>query len=294
MATKLSTGGSMPSVAFGFWQVPGDKCSEVLEAAIDAGFRCLDCAAIYGNEAEVGEALSKVFASGKVRREDLFVVSKLWATDWHQVGAACDKSLRDLKLDYVDLYLVHSAVGVDASAGLDALGRKVRAKVPVHKLWQDMEALVRTGKAKSIGVSNWSCLQIADLMLYAEIPPAVNQLEIHPTFSCEELAQWCLSEGIAVMGYCTLGSGKPDMTSELVLQAAKRLNVSSAQILMRWSQQKGYIPVTKSMSLERMRTNLSLGFELSAEEMKALDGLDGGLPMKICNHAGEFGLPLYS
>jgi len=290
----MAASGALPSIAFGFWQIPSEQVAEALEAAIDAGFRCLDCAAIYGNEAAVGEALAKVLSSGKVKREELYVVSKLWATDWHQVGAACDKTLRDLQLDYVDLYLVHSAVGIDADAGLDAQGRKIRAKVPVHKLWADMEALVRAGKSKAIGVSNWSCLQIADLLTYAEVPISVNQLEIHPTHACGDLAQWCLSQGIAVMGYCTLGSGKPDATAEPVLQAAQRLGVSAAQVLIRWSQQKGYTPVTKTVSSERMRANLSLDFELSAQEIAALDALDGGLPMKICNHAGEFGLPLYS
>merc|ERR1711957_1077629 len=134
-----------------------------------------------------------------------------------------------------------------------------------------MEGLVKAGKAKAIGLSNWSCSQLADALNYAAIPPAVNQLEVHPTHSCEELAQWCLSEGIAVMGYCTLGSGKPDMTLPAVEKAARRLSVISAQVLVKWSSQKGYIPVTKSVHAERMKMNRSLDFELSADEMKELD-----------------------
>merc|ERR1711920_840447 len=155
-------------------------------------------------------------ASGKVKREDLYIVSKLWASDWHQVEAACAKTLADLRLDYVDLYMVHSAVGEDRAAGLDAKKRKIRPRIPFHMLWKDMEALVKAGKTKSIGVSNWSCLQLADALNYAVIKPAVNQLEIHPTYSNEDLAQWCLSEGIAVMGY---------------------------------------IPVTRSLNPDRMKTN---------------------------------------
>lgn len=294
MSVKLNNGTEMPNVAFGFWEIPGDKCAEALKGAIEAGYRCLDFAAIYGNEANIGEALSEILASGKVKREELYIVSKLWASDWHQVEAACTKSLTELKLDYLDLYLVHSSVGVDTAAGLDAKRRKIRPKKPFHVLWQDMEALVKAGKTKSIGVSNWSCLQVADALNYATIPPAVNQLEIHPTYSSEALAQWCLSEGVAVMGYCTLGAGKPDLTLEPVVKAAARLNVSPAQVLMRWSLQKGYVPVTKSVNPERMRSNRALEFELSAEEVAALDGFDGGLAMKICNHAGEFGLPVYN
>jgi diketogulonate reductase-like aldo/keto reductase len=294
MSVKLSDGNSMPSIAFGFWQIPGEQCAAALEAAIDAGYRCLDFAAIYGNEEECGEALAKVFASGKVKREDLYIVTKLWATDWHQVDAACSLSLQKLKLDYVDLYLVHSSVGVDVSAGLDEKRRKIRHKIPFHVLWKDMEGLVKSGKTKSIGVSNWSCLQVADALNYATIPPAVNQLEIHPTFSSADLAQWCLSAGVAVMAYCPLGSGKPDMTLEPVTKAASRLGVSPAQVLIKWSLQKGYVPVTKSVNPDRMKSNRALDFALSEEEVEALDACEGGMDMKICDHAGEFGLPVYN
>jgi len=228
-----------------------------------------------------------------VKREELYIVSKLWASDWHKVDEACTKSLTNLKLEYLDLYLVHSAVGVDVVAGLDDKGRKIRPKIPLHMLWKDMEGLVASGKTKSIGVSNWSCLQVADALNYATIKPAVNQLEIHPTYASEALAQWCLSEGVNVMGYCTIGAGKPDLTLEPVTRAADRLGVSAGQVLMKWSVQKGYVPITKSSSVERMKSNKSLDFELSEEEMTALDGCDGGLAMKICDHAAEFGLPMY-
>lgn len=294
MSVKLNDGTSMPSVAFGFWNVPNDKAVEALKGAIDAGYRCLDCASIYGNQAKIGEGLEEIFASGKVKREDLYIVSKLWASDWHKVEAACAKTLADLRLDYVDLYMVHSAVGEDVAAGRDAKKRKIRPSIPFHMLWKDMEALVKAGKTKSLGVSNWSCLQLADALNYAVIKPAVNQLEIHVTYSNEALAQWCLSVDIAVMGYCTLGSGKPDLTLEPVTKAAKRLGVVAGQVLMKWSVQKGYIPVTKSLNPDRMKTNRALDFELSAEEIQALDACDGGLVMKICNHAGEFGLPMYN
>mmetsp|Transcript_26576 Transcript_26576/g.80033 ORF Transcript_26576/g.80033 Transcript_26576/m.80033 type:complete len:291 (-) Transcript_26576:76-948(-) len=290
MPVKLNDGTAMPQVAYGFWQIPSDRCAEALEAAIDAGHRCLDFAAVYGNEAAIGEALERILAAGKVRREELYIISKLWATEWHQVDAACSRSLADLRLSYLDLYLVHSAVGVDAGAG----GMKVRPRIPFHVLWRDMEGLVRCGKTKSIGVSNWSCLQVADALSYAAIPPAVNQLEIHPTYNNEALAQWCVSQGIVVMGYCTLGSGRPDMELPAAQEAASRLGVAPAQVLIKWSAQKGYVPVTRSLQAERIKASLDLQFELSDSELKALDACDGGLPMKICNHEGEFGLPLYS
>jgi len=293
MAVQLNDGSSMPTLAFGFWNIPAEQCALALESAIDAGYTCLDFAAIYGNEVAIGETLSNIFKSGKAKREDLFIVSKLWATDWHQVDKACAKTLSDLQLDYLDLYLVHTAVGVDKEAGFDAKGRKIRPRIANYELWGKMEELVKAGKTKSIGVSNWSCLQLADAFSYAKIPPAVNQVEIHPTFSNEKLAQWCLSVDMAVMGYCTLGPGKPDMTLEAVKQAAERLTATPAQVLMKWSQQKGYIPITKSVTPDRIKSNRELAFHLNEEEMKALDASDGGLKMKVCDQAGEFGLPIY-
>merc|ERR1711879_412969 len=142
-------------------------------------------------------------------------------------------------------------------------------------------------------MGNWSYLQVADCLNYCEIPPAVNQLEIHPTFSNEQIAQWCLSEGIVVMGYSTLGAGKPDMSLPVVQEAAKRLDVTPAQVLMKWSMQKGYVPLTKSVNKERIMQNLQLNFELNEDEMKQMDSVDGGVPMKVCDHSQQFGLPLY-
>ena len=176
MTIRLNNGASMPQTAFGFWELNADQCSIALERAIDEGYRLLDFASIYGNEAACGRALAKVLASGKIKREELFIVSKLWATDWHQVDKACRKSLVDLQLDYVDLYFVHSPVGYDEVAGQDSMGRNIRPSIPNHVLWRDMEALVTGGKARAIGVSNWSCLQIADCLNYAKIPPAVVQV----------------------------------------------------------------------------------------------------------------------
>mmetsp|Transcript_93853 Transcript_93853/g.195784 ORF Transcript_93853/g.195784 Transcript_93853/m.195784 type:complete len:182 (+) Transcript_93853:98-643(+) len=143
MSVELNCGLKMPNIAFGFWQSPAAECAQALEAAIDAGYRCLDGASVYGNEADIGEALAKVLQSGKVKREELFIVSKLWADDWHQVEAACDKTLKDMQLDYLDLYLVHMPVGIDKPAGLDSLGRQQRSKVPTHVMWKEMEGLVK-------------------------------------------------------------------------------------------------------------------------------------------------------
>jgi len=294
MAIKLSSGALMPNQAFGFWELTPEECEIAIEGAIEEGWRLLDFASIYGNEEACGRALAKVFAAGKVKREELFIISKLWATDWHQVDAACSKTLKDLQLDYLDLYLVHSPVGIDEPAGKDALGRRIRAKVPNHVLWRHMEGLVEAGKVKSIGVSNWSLLQLTDALNYAKIPPAVNQLEVHPTYNLNEFAQWCLSVGIAVMGYCTLGTGKPDLTLQPITTPAKRLGVSPHQVIIKWSVQKGYCPITKVLERPLMRSNRTLNFELTPAEVEAITACDGDLPMKVVKHDAEFSLPLYS
>merc|ERR1712151_1018927 len=153
---------------------------------------------------------------------------------------------------------------------------------------------VDAGKAKAIGMSNWSCLQVADCLNYARIPPSLVQLEMHPTYCPNEFAQWCLSQGIAIMGYCTLGTGKPDLTLPQVTGPAKRLGVSPHQVIIKWSVSKGYCPITKVLERPLMKVNRSLDFELAMEEIEAIDGSDGGLPMKICDHAAEFNIPLYS
>lgn len=294
MSIQLNSGAAMPHQAFGFWELTPEECEIAIEGAIEEGWRFFDFASIYGNEEACGRALAKVFAAGKVKRQDLFLLSKLWATDWHQVDAACSKTLKDLQLDYLDLYLVHSPVGIDEPAGTDALGRRIRAKVPNHVLWRNMEALVEAGKVKSIGVSNWSVLQLTDALNYAKIPPSVNQLEMHPTYNNDDFAQWCLSVGIAVMGYCTLGTGKPDLTLDPITKPAKRLGVSPHQVIIKWSIQKGYCPITKVLERPLMRSNRTLNFELTPEEVKAITACDGDLPMKVVKHDAEFSLPLYS
>lgn len=284
----------MPHMAFGFWELNDEECEIGLAGAIEEGYRLLDFAAVYGNEAACGRALAKVLAAGKVKREELFIVGKLWATDWHQVDVACTKSLKDLQLDYLDLYLVHSTVGVDEAAGLDSKGNVTRSKVPNHVLWGEMEKLVEAGLVESIGTSNWGILQLVDCLNYAKIPPSLNQMEMHPTYNRNEFAQWCLGEGIAVMGYCTLGTGKPDLTLDPVTKPAKRCGVSPHQVIIKWSIQKGYCPITKVLDRPLMKSNKTLNFELTAEEIDAIDACDGDLPMKIVNHAKEFNLPLYS
>eukprot|EP00996_Jenningsia_fusiforme_P001976 NODE_2825_length_1112_cov_41.287865_g2589_i0.p1 GENE.NODE_2825_length_1112_cov_41.287865_g2589_i0~~NODE_2825_length_1112_cov_41.287865_g2589_i0.p1 ORF type:complete len:288 (+),score=61.95 NODE_2825_length_1112_cov_41.287865_g2589_i0:85-948(+) len=286
MATtiKMNSSHEIPKLAFGTWQVDPKDVGTALKGAIEAGYRHIDCAHIYGNEEAVGAALADIFKSGVVKREDLFITSKLWATQWGDVAAACAKTLSDLQLEYLDLYLIHTACCLPTS----------KPTVPYHKVWAQMEDLVRAGKSKSIGVSNWSCLQILDLLAYATIPCSANQIEIHPSFPCAKLAKFLQERGIVVEAYCPLGFGRHDSQQPAVIAAAEKHSVTPQQVLLRWSFQKGYVAITKSVNPERLRSNIAItNFELTAEEMAAIDAVPADPQGKICDHATEFGAPLY-
>ena len=335
----------MPRVAFGCWELPAGQVEDVVYEAIKAGYRHIDSAEIYGNEVEVGKAFARAFAEKLVTRADLFICSKhgccwetfymfaccglvveiptellkfelllrfqrqprkLWATDWSQVRAACEKSIAALQCEYLDLYLIHTPIGFDTSAPKDANGKTARAKIPVYRVWADMESLVDAKLCHHIGVSNFSCLQIADIQTYAKHPIACNQLEIHPSYPNRALADWCLSQGVAVVCYCPLGAGK---TRDIELPALKAAGAgaekgagaaaSPALAALRWALDKNYHVITKSTNPERMKANLLAdcdSWSLSPEHTAAIDAVAGtsmDMAFKICNHAEEFGLPLY-
>ncbi|CAJ1381834.1 unnamed protein product [Effrenium voratum] len=296
----------MPRVAFGCWELPAGQVEDVVYEAIKAGYRHIDSAEIYGNEVEVGKAFARAFAEKLVTRADLFICSKLWATDWSQVRAACEKSIAALQCEYLDLYLIHTPIGFDTSAPKDANGKTARAKIPVYRVWADMESLVDAKLCRHIGVSNFSCLQIADIQTYAKHPIACNQLEIHPSYPNRALADWCLSQGVAVVCYCPLGAGK---TRDIELPALKAAGAgaekgagaaaSPALAALRWALDKNYHVITKSTNPERMKANLLAdcdSWSLSPEHTAAIDAVAGtsmDMAFKICNHAEEFGLPLY-
>jgi diketogulonate reductase-like aldo/keto reductase len=242
------------------------------------------------------QGLQRAIADGVIAsRAELFICSKLWASDWAIARQACEKSIAALQCEYLDLYLVHTPVGVTPER--DAAGKPVRAKIACHQIWASMEALVGAGLAKHIGVSNWSCLQLADLQAYCKIPCAANQIEIHPSYPNAELAQWCLSQGITPVAYCPLGSGKGDIDLPVVTGAGAP---SAGQAILRWGLDKGYTVVTKSTDAGRMAANLDAGssaWALSPAAAAAIDAVAGNTTdrkFKICDHSGEFGMPVYN
>jgi diketogulonate reductase-like aldo/keto reductase len=246
----------MPQFGLGVWQISkGTKCETAVRAALDAGYRHIDTAWFYGNEESVGEAIR---ASG-IARQEIFVGTKLWNSQHGNPERSLDDSLRRLKFDYVDLYLIHYPVR-----------ERLRS-------WGILEKLQHQGKALSIGVSNFTIRHLTELLARTKTTPAVNQVEFHPYLYQRELMDFCLARKIALEAYSPLTNGKRLKDPKLV-GLARKYQKSTAQLLIRWAMQHGLVVIPKSANPERIRENAKVfDFEITAEDMRALDAFDENL-----------------
>jgi diketogulonate reductase-like aldo/keto reductase len=255
----LNDGHAIPVLGLGVWQAPpGRVTREAVRYALQLGYRHVDTARIYGNEGDVGQALRE---SG-VPREEVFVVTKLWNQDHGLARArrAFEDSLVVLGLDYVDLFLIHWPVE----------RRRLES-------WKALEEFKREGRARSIGVSNYTVRHLDELLCAAEIPPAVNQVEFHPFLVQNELLAHCREHGIVLTAYSPLahGEGLGDPTLAAI---AARHGKTAAQVMIRWAIQRGTSVIPKSTRRDRIHENaLVFDFVLSADEMRQIDALDRGL-----------------
>ncbi|HWP23700.1 MAG TPA: aldo/keto reductase [Candidatus Binatia bacterium] len=278
-AIALNDGRRIPRLGLGVWRIPnGRKCESAVLTAFEAGYRHIDTASLYGNEESVGAA---VRASG-IPREEIFVTTKLWNSDHGNPERALETSLRKLKLDYVDLYLIHYPVPERL------------------KSWRVLEKMKRQEKALSIGVSNFTIGHLTELLAQTEIVPAINQVEFHPYLYQRELLEFCAARGIALEAYCPLTQGQrlndpkllaiakkypgPSMpparrqTALWFRRSASAETRSPAQILIRWAIQHNLVVIPKSAHPDRIRENAQVfDFEIAAEDMQALDGFNENL-----------------
>jgi D-xylose reductase len=313
----------MPVVGLGLWKVGRAETADLVQGAIRAGYRHLDCACDYDNEAEVGHGIRAALAAAACRRDELWITSKLWNT-YHaraQVRPAVERTLRDLRVDYLDLYLVHFPIAQEFVPfevryppewlfDPAAPDPRVRfAKVPLSETWAAMEALVTAGLVRNIGVCNYNCALLRDLLSYAALAPAVLQVELHPYLTQEKLVRFCHEAGIAVTGfsplgalsYLSLGMAKSEesvLEQAAVRAAARRHGKTPAQVVLRWGVQRGTAVVPKTGRPERLAENLALfDFELSADEMAAFSALNCNRrfndPGVFCEAAFHTFCPIY-
>ncbi|KAI9323542.1 xylose reductase [Dichotomocladium elegans] len=310
------TGDKMPIVGFGCWKVDAKDAEETVYGAIKAGVRLIDGACDYGNEVEVGRGINKAIAEGIVTREELFVTTKLWNTYHNKANVipCFEKQLQDLGLDYVDLYLIHFPVPLKhvpietayPPSWYQPNGTELEFEAsPMHECWREMEKIVESGKARNIGVSNFNVQMLLDLLTYAKIKPASLQIELHPYLQQTRLVEWVKKQGIQITAYSSLGpasfiqltdDGKtaaPLLSHDVIAAIAAKHNKSAAQVLLRWSIDRGCAVIPKSMSIERTKANIDLfDFALDEEDLAAIAKLDLNLRFNDPDSYG-LGLPLF-
>lgn len=307
----FNNGLSIPIVGLGTWQSPADgSLYKAVTGAIDAGYRHIDCAYAYQNEEEVGKAITDAISAGKIKREDLYVVSKVWLCFFRRdrVQTCVKKILAKLNTPYLDLCLIHWPMSFGESdtdlLPLGADGKVVDGKVDYLEAWQGLEDCVNAGLVKSIGISNFNTKQIERLLGSATIKPVTNQVEIHPYLAQTKLKKFCEDRGIKLTAYSPLGnpgsqahsgSDKDRLLKDSVVnRLAQKYKKNAGQILLKFAAQRGIIVIPKSVSIERIQSNIQIfDFEMTPEEIVELESLNRNYRTCDFNEPGVQSLPNY-
>jgi alcohol dehydrogenase (NADP+) len=288
----LGFGNKIPCIGlgtFGSDSVPADKVAETVKRAIYSGYRHIDCASVYDNEKSIGNALNEIFSSGFLKREDLWITSKVWNDMHYKVEESCRKSLSDLQIDYLDLYLVHWPFPNYHPPKCDVTSRSPDAKPYIHKnfmnTWREMEKLVDEGLVKNIGTSNMTIPKLKLLLEDSIIKPVCNEMELHPHFQQPELFNFCLENNIQPIAYSPLGSpGRPerdrtpddtvDLEDNIIVSIAERLNVTPAQVAIKWAVKRGQIPIPFSVNHFYENIEAIVNTPLTEDDMEAISKID--------------------
>ncbi|XP_063677031.1 uncharacterized protein LOC134813272 [Bolinopsis microptera] len=281
----------MPVVGLGTWQSKPGVVGAAVETALSVGYKHIDCAHVYQNEAEIGESFAKMFGEGGIKREEIFITSKLWNT-FHradEVEAACDTTLKNLQLEYLDLYLIHWPVALEPGKGTlfpvddDKVSMMDTKSPSFAETWGALEKLVESGKCKNIGLSNFNIAQIEEVLGCAKIKPANLQVESHAHLPNLELLDFCKKHGMSFVAYSPLGNPgsvfrKEDQVDllheEEVLKIGQKHGVTAGQVLIRYQVEKGNAVIPKSVTPSRIEENLNVfGFSLDAADMETLNNL---------------------
>lgn len=273
---KLNNGIEIPAIGFGTWQIPdGQEAYQAVKEALDAGYTHIDTAAIYGNERSVGKAIKD---SG-LDRNSLFITTKLWNTErgYEKTIAAFEKSLADLQLDYLDLYLIHWPANETQFENWAQINADT---------WKAFEHLYQQGKVRAIGVSNFPEAYLSKLLETVSVIPAVNQIEFHPGYLQEDTVNLCKSNQILVQAWSPLGSGRI-LQNETLIALAKEKNTSVGQICIKFALSQGILPLPKSTNPDHIKSNLAIdSFDLTTDDIKTIRefpelGFSGSDPKKV-------------